>query len=344
MASNDHRVGGANLLYLGSVIIGRSPADSISKKNEIFRLPNTDFWFCQYLLKRDTISCQYLEFCGGPQDTRKIQPARRTAPKPLTTISMRLGLRLNPELPATEPQSCQPLNHNSKDKLPTETEPPVNLHPHHSPTSPSHSYQRQHHVICQHRTLSPDLLSTGTPNMYYPQISEPSNPTPTAHKKLNAFDGVILPILLSIFHVVYFIRFNAAYFRGFGIIFPSLHGVLAGLSSSGKLHKPSKSLPSGMISASILIMIVPLATLCLSLTCSWKAFSVPHQPGFLNLIVLQIFSYLSPTSLGLLLCTLFSSVMGITVCSKILLAVSPDGQLFPVCYISTYIDPFVTSS
>ncbi|PLW42644.1 hypothetical protein PCANC_11748 [Puccinia coronata f. sp. avenae] len=132
---------------------------------------------------------------------------------------MPLQLRLNPELPATEPQNCQPLNHNSKDKLPTETEPLVNLHPHHSPTSPSHSYyQQQHHVICQHRTLSPDLLSTGTPNMYYPQISEPSNPTPTADKKLNAFDGVILPILLSIIHVVYFIRFNAAYFVRFGYI------------------------------------------------------------------------------------------------------------------------------
>ncbi|PLW49480.1 hypothetical protein PCASD_01946 [Puccinia coronata f. sp. avenae] len=80
MASIGHWVNGAILLYLGLVITGRSPADSISKKNEIFRLPNTDFWFCQYLLKRDTISCQYLEFCGGPRDTRKIQPARRTAP------------------------------------------------------------------------------------------------------------------------------------------------------------------------------------------------------------------------------------------------------------------------
>ncbi|PLW23193.1 hypothetical protein PCASD_14843, partial [Puccinia coronata f. sp. avenae] len=74
----------AILLYLGLVITGRSPADSISKKNEIFRLPNTNFWFCQYLLKQDTISCQYLEFCGGPRDTRKIQPARQTAPKRIT--------------------------------------------------------------------------------------------------------------------------------------------------------------------------------------------------------------------------------------------------------------------
>jgi hypothetical protein len=70
----------AKLLYLGLVIIGRSPAYSISKKNKIFELLKTNFWFCQYLLKWDTISCQYLEFCGVPQDTCKIQAARQTAP------------------------------------------------------------------------------------------------------------------------------------------------------------------------------------------------------------------------------------------------------------------------
>ncbi|PLW51216.1 hypothetical protein PCASD_01037 [Puccinia coronata f. sp. avenae] len=440
---------------------------------------------------------------------------------------LQLQLQLNPELPATEP----PL----KDKLATETEPLLNHHHHHHPTSPSQSYQQQHHVISRHHTQSPDSLSTGTPNSYYPQISAASNPTPTAHKKLNTFDGVFLPTLLSIFNVVYFMRFGycigqigllsticllliaylinvltvfslsaiatngqvrggGAYYlisrtlgpefggsigilfclsqamtagmniigfveaiinitqlhlyrssqdltngdpqiqntstfiiryflktcalvgatlacillgkqkifcsmtrsvsllllftllsilfsftikkpfydssqhlnytsfsiatfkqnlypdyqfsqngnstsiqakfsdyqRVFGIIFPSLSGVLAGSSLSGELRKPSKSLPSGMISALIFIIIVYLATLLsLSLTCAREAFNVPNQLGFLNLIVLQISNFPGLASLGLLLCTLFSSVMGITVCGKILQAVSRDG-LIPI--------------
>jgi hypothetical protein len=69
------------------------PPPSISKKNKIFGLPNTNFWFCQYLLKRDTISCQYLEFCGGPRDTRKIQPARRTAPNKLIILQKLVNWR-----------------------------------------------------------------------------------------------------------------------------------------------------------------------------------------------------------------------------------------------------------
>ncbi|KAA1079289.1 hypothetical protein PGT21_006693 [Puccinia graminis f. sp. tritici] len=120
------------------------------------------------------------------------------------------------------------------------------------------------------------------------------------------------------------------YQRVFGIIFPSLSGILAGSSLSGELGKPSKSLPSGMISALISIITVYLVTLvCLSLTCAREAFTVPNQLGFLNLIVLQISSYPALMSLGLLLCTLFSSIMGITVCGKILQAVSRDG-LIPI--------------
>jgi hypothetical protein len=93
-----------------------------------------------------------------------------------------------------------------------------------------------------------------------------------------------------------------------------------------------------MISALIFIIIVYLATLLsLSLTCAREAFNVPNQLGFLNLIVLQISNFPGLASLGLLLCTLFSSVMGITVCGKILQAVSRDGQLFPVCCTSTHI-------
>ncbi|KAH9451889.1 hypothetical protein Pst134EA_025830 [Puccinia striiformis f. sp. tritici] len=120
------------------------------------------------------------------------------------------------------------------------------------------------------------------------------------------------------------------YQRVFGIIFPSLSGILAGSSLSGELRKPSKSLPTGMISASIVIIIVYLITLiCLSLTCTRESFMIPNQLGFLNLIALQISSYPGLMSIGLLLCTLFSSIMGITVCGKVLQAVSRDG-LIPI--------------
>lgn len=120
------------------------------------------------------------------------------------------------------------------------------------------------------------------------------------------------------------------YQRVFGIIFPSLSGMLAGSSLSGELRKPSRSLPLGMITALICTIVIYLITLvCLSMTCGRESFVSLNPQGFLNLIILQISSYPSFMSLGLLLSTLFSSVMGLTVCGKILQAVSRDG-LIPI--------------
>lgn len=116
------------------------------------------------------------------------------------------------------------------------------------------------------------------------------------------------------------------YQKVFGIIFPSVSGILAGSSLSGELRKPSKSLPQGMLWALFCVMVVYVISLVgLSLTCERESFELLSHEGFSKLVVYQISQYPTMITLGLLLSTIFSSIMGITVCGKILQAISRDG-------------------
>ncbi|CAH7687997.1 amino acid permease-domain-containing protein [Phakopsora pachyrhizi] len=118
------------------------------------------------------------------------------------------------------------------------------------------------------------------------------------------------------------------YQKVFGILFSSLSSILAGSSLSGELRKPGKSIPLGMSLALVCIAVIYLFTLLgLSITSSRTSFVSLNPDGLLNLIIYQISSYPIIMGFGILLCTLFSSLMGIIVCAKTLQAVSRDGLL-----------------
>ncbi|KAG0144486.1 hypothetical protein CROQUDRAFT_94964 [Cronartium quercuum f. sp. fusiforme G11] len=123
----------------------------------------------------------------------------------------------------------------------------------------------------------------------------------------------------------------ADYQRIFGIIFPSVSGILAGSSLSGELRKPSRSLPNGILTALGSVIIVYLLSLLgLSSSVARETLRTGQTDGSsMNLIVYQISTYPTIISLGLLLSAIFSSIMAITVCGKILQAVSRDG-LIPI--------------
>lgn len=110
----------------------------------------------------------------------------------------------------------------------------------------------------------------------------------------------------------------------FGVIFPSVNGILAGASLSGELRKPSKSIPKGTIWAlESIFLVYMLVLLGLAATVSRETFL--HDLG-----VLEDVSVFRPLVVcGILVSTLFSALMGVTACGKILQAIARD-NLLPV--------------
>ncbi|EGG08145.1 uncharacterized protein MELLADRAFT_84909 [Melampsora larici-populina 98AG31] len=120
------------------------------------------------------------------------------------------------------------------------------------------------------------------------------------------------------------------YQKVFGILFPSVSGILAGSSLSGELRKPSKSLPKGILWALICVMMIYFfSLLALSLSCGRDGLSFVNERNALNLLMFQISNYKVLVGFGILVIAIFSSIMGITVCGKILQAISRDG-LIPI--------------
>ncbi|KAH9821695.1 amino acid permease-domain-containing protein [Melampsora americana] len=116
----------------------------------------------------------------------------------------------------------------------------------------------------------------------------------------------------------------------FGVLFPSVSGILAGSSLSGELRKPSKSLPQGMLWALVCVIIIyVLSLLGFSLSCGRDGLIFLNERGGLNLMIYKVSEYKPLIGIGVLLGSIFSSIMGITVCGKILQAISRDG-LIPI--------------
>ena len=111
----------------------------------------------------------------------------------------------------------------------------------------------------------------------------------------------------------------------FGVVFPAVAGMLAGLSMSADLRKPSRSIPKGTFWALLVTAFVYLIVLVS------MASSVTRNTLRQDLGVLQDISA-APwlVVLGILSSTVFSALLGLLSCAKVLQAVSRDHLLPPL--------------
>lgn len=110
----------------------------------------------------------------------------------------------------------------------------------------------------------------------------------------------------------------------FGVLFPAVTGLLAGVSMSGDLRKPSKSIPKGTNWSLIFTYgIYVLSFLVFAGTISRQSFYL--DVGIVSDVALspQLITF------GVLASTAFSALMGVMACGKILQAIARD-DLLPV--------------
>ncbi|PWN38227.1 uncharacterized protein FA14DRAFT_143118 [Meira miltonrushii] len=110
----------------------------------------------------------------------------------------------------------------------------------------------------------------------------------------------------------------------FGVLFPAVTGLLAGVSMSGDLRKPSKSIPKGTNWS--LIFTYGVYVLCFLVFAG----TISRQSFYLDVGIVSDVA-LSPQliTFGVLASTAFSALMGVMACGKILQAIARD-DLLPV--------------
>ncbi len=106
----------------------------------------------------------------------------------------------------------------------------------------------------------------------------------------------------------------------FAIFFPAVTGIMAGVSMSGDLKAPAKSIPLGTIS-SILVTFVIYALLMLWLACSVDRQTLQTD----NLVLLEIASVPPLVYVGLWAATLSSALASLAAAPRTLKALADDG-------------------
>lgn len=108
----------------------------------------------------------------------------------------------------------------------------------------------------------------------------------------------------------------------FGVLFPAVCGILAGSSMSGDLRKPSKSIPKGTNWA--LIFTFGIYALCFVVLAA----TVPRESFYTNVMIVEAISrWPSIVLMGELASCVFSALMGVMGCAKILQAIARDDLL-----------------
>ena len=108
----------------------------------------------------------------------------------------------------------------------------------------------------------------------------------------------------------------------FGVLFPAVCGILAGSSMSGDLRKPSKSIPKGTNWA--LIFTFGIYALCFVVLAA----TVPRESFYMNVMIVEAISrWPSIVLMGELASCVFSALMGVMGCAKILQAIARDDLL-----------------
>lgn len=114
----------------------------------------------------------------------------------------------------------------------------------------------------------------------------------------------------------------------FGVLFPAVTGLLAGVSMSGDLRKPSKSIPKGTNWSLIFTFFIYVVSfIVFSATIARQSFY--QDVGIVSDVALspQLITF------GVLASTAFSALMGVMACGKVLQAIARD-NLLPL------LDPF----